>query len=148
MPEKEKQSWFRFWDNVSTNYIWANFFVCYSNVFTNFELRRELNPQPSKLQRYKSKYKKVGLLPICIVKSNVLMVWTLLSISAVHQPFYISISISTLPTQHTTFICLRWDALTIELRGLRRQREGHDVSVRVTYVLLSQRDSIYLLSIF
>ena len=29
-----------------------------------------------------------------------------LSISAVNQPFYISIYISTLPTQHTTFIAL------------------------------------------
>ena len=28
---------------------------------------------------------------------------TLLSILAVHQPFYISICISTLPAQHTTF---------------------------------------------
>ena len=34
------------------------------------------------------------------------MLETLLSISAVHQPFYISICISTLPTQHTTFMCL------------------------------------------
>ena len=30
----------------------------------------------------------------------------LLSVSAVHQPFYISICIWTLPTQHTTFISL------------------------------------------
>ena len=30
--------------------------------------------------------------------------WTLLSVLAVHQPFYISICISTLLTQHTTFI--------------------------------------------
>ena len=30
--------------------------------------------------------------------------WILLSISAVHQTFYISICISTLPTQYTTFI--------------------------------------------
>ena len=97
---------------------------------------------------YKSKYKKVGVLPIQIVKSNVSSVGpslernrsanvrnvrlyypyrqytdlfifrfvsehclrstlrlfqTLLSILAVHQPFYISICISTLPTQHTTF---------------------------------------------
>ena len=37
--------------------------------------------------RYKSKYKKVGVLPIRIVKSNV---------SSVHQPFYISIFICML----------------------------------------------------
>ena len=30
--------------------------------------------------------------------------WTILSVSAVHRHFYISICISTLPTQHTTFI--------------------------------------------
>ena len=29
--------------------------------------------------------------------------YTLLSVLAVHRPFYISICISTLPTQHTTF---------------------------------------------
>ena len=32
--------------------------------------------------------------------------YTLLSVLAVHQPFYISICISTLPTQHTTFSSL------------------------------------------
>ena len=42
---------------------------------------------------YKSKYKMIGVLPI-------------LSILAVHRPFYISICIATLPTQHTTFILL------------------------------------------
>ena len=57
---------------------------------------------------YKSKYKKVGVLPIRIV-------WSIVSsigpsskkkkkVFAVHRPFYISICISTLPTQHTTFI--------------------------------------------
>ena len=30
--------------------------------------------------------------------------WTILSVLAVHRPFYISICISTLPTQHTTFM--------------------------------------------
>ena len=30
--------------------------------------------------------------------------YTLLSVLAVHRPFHISICISTLPTQHTTFI--------------------------------------------
>ena len=41
---------------------------------------------------------------------------------------------------------LRWDALTIELPGLRWQREGYDVYwfVRATYVLLSQRVFICL----
>ena len=71
---------------------------------------------------HKSKYKKVGVLPIWIVKSNVSSVgrnnvsccsltkgprlkrYNLLSISAVNQQFYISICIGTLPTQHTTFI--------------------------------------------
>ena len=54
----------------------------------------------------KSKYEKVGILPIQIVKSNVLSL-TLISVSAVHQPFYISICISTLatlPTQDTFMV--------------------------------------------
>ena len=33
------------------------------------------------------------------------MLETLDYVLAVHRPFYISIFISTLPTQHTTFIC-------------------------------------------
>ena len=78
-------------------------------------------------QRYKSKQKKFGVLPIRIIKSNVSSVGSssernrkpcfsltkgqrskrqTLFVSAVHQPFYISICISTLPTQHTTFICV------------------------------------------
>ena len=43
--------------------------------------------------------------------------YTLLSISAAHQPFHISICISTLPTQHTTFLSLigrSWSAATTE----------------------------------
>ena len=36
---------------------------------------------------------------------------TLLSISAVHQPFYISICIWTLPMQHTMFISLLVDGI-------------------------------------
>ena len=47
--------------------------------------------------RCKLKYKKIGVLPIRIIKSNVLSVGfkrqTLLSVSAVHQSFYISICI-------------------------------------------------------
>ena len=41
--------------------------------------------------------------------------YTLLSISAVHQPFYILICISTLPTQHTTFIYMGAYILTTRL---------------------------------
>ena len=81
---------------------------------------------------YKSKYEKVGVLSIRIVKSNVpsserkrmFSLWRrvnvrnirsdsnarnvrlYLSVLAVHRPFYISICISTLPTQHTTFILI------------------------------------------
>ena len=45
---------------------------------------------------------------------------TLLSVSALHQPFYISICISTLPTQHTTFITHRlptWFSLATKALG-------------------------------
>ena len=70
-------------------------------------------------------YEKVGVLPIQIVKSNISSIgpssaglfsltkgqhskrYTLLSVSAVHQPFHISICICTLPTQHTTSIVYR-----------------------------------------
>ena len=48
---------------------------------------------------YKSKYKKVGILPI--------RQYTL-SVLAVYRPFYISICISTLPTQHTSFITMAY----------------------------------------
>ena len=50
--------------------------------------------------------KRLVALPIRIVKSNISSVglYTLLSVSTVHQPFYISICISTLPTQDTTLI--------------------------------------------
>ena len=46
---------------------------------------------------------------------------------------------------------LRWDALTIELLGLRWQREGYDVYwfVRATYVLMIQQSrymSVYLIN--
>ena len=42
----------------------------------------------------------------------------------------------------------RWDALTIELPGLRWQREGHDMYrfVRATYVLLIQQSRCVCLS--
>ena len=56
----------------------------------------------------KPKYKKVGVLPVRIVWSNVSSIGpsseAILSVLAVHRPFYISICISTLPTQYTTFI--------------------------------------------
>ena len=39
-------------------------------------------------------------------KVSVLPIRTLLFVLAVHRPFYISICISILPTQHTTFICM------------------------------------------
>ena len=61
-----------------------------------------------RINYYKSKYEKVGVLPIRIIKSNVSSVdskrQTLLSVLAVHQPFHSSICISTLPTQYITFI--------------------------------------------
>ena len=44
----------------------------------------------------RSKYENVGVL---LIRSS-------LSVSAVHRPFHISICISTLPTQHTTFISI------------------------------------------
>ena len=60
------------------------------------------------------KYEKVGVLPIRIVKSNVSSVGpsserNVSLVSAVHRPFYISICISTLPTQYTTFIIFWFD---------------------------------------
>ena len=102
--------------------------------------------------RYKSKYKNVGVLPIRIAQSNVSSVGpsskknlfslkkgqcskrqTILSVLAVHQPFYISICISTLPTQHTTFsilsrlVHLRHFLLTQECRD--RQGKGLNAPV-------------------
>ena len=44
--------------------------------------------------------------------------YTLLSVSAVHQPFHISICISTLPTQHTTFIYAYLALFPFYLKGL------------------------------
>ena len=62
----------------------------------------------NQIHYYKSKYEKVRVLPIRIIKSNVASVdskrQTLLSVLAVHQRFHISICISTLSTQHITFI--------------------------------------------
>ena len=41
---------------------------------------------------------------LCQISRSFVTVLYLLSVLAVHQPFYISICISTLPTQHTKFI--------------------------------------------
>ena len=60
--------------------------------------------------RYESIYRKVGVLPVGVLPVRIVKDFlsdeapTLESVSAVHQPFYILICISTLPTQHTTFI--------------------------------------------
>ena len=85
----------------------------------------------------KSKHKKVGVLPIRIVKSNVSSVGpsserNVSLVSAVHRPFYISICISTLPTQHTTFIILisvllYWlvrSAFRVAILGVQRPEES------------------------
>ena len=55
---------------------------------------------------------------------------TILSVSAVHRPFYISICISTLPTQHTTFISIFYQVT------FRRQ---HRVSVVINELLIWDR---------
>ena len=53
---------------------------------------------------YKLKYRMVGVLPIWIVNSNV----SSSDQGPTHRPFYISICISTLPTQHTYYKPLSW----------------------------------------
>ena len=66
-----------------------------------------LLPSWNKVIIYRSKYKKVGVLPIRIVWSNVSSIGPSSERNRTNaRPFYISICISTLPTQHTTFIII------------------------------------------
>ena len=73
----------------------------------------------------KSNYKKVGVLPIRIVSSKRFEHWPF-----VQQPFYISICISTLPTQHTTFLSKHPEILGAILADLvlsRAKFPGYEV---------------------
>ena len=75
--------------------------------------------------RYKSKYKKVGVLQIWKVKFNVSSVgrssekicYTSLSISATHQLFYISISYTNYDNNGDKYTQLNFNIKTIELVG-------------------------------
>ena len=65
-----------------------------SDLNVNARMRTEID-----LNESESKYKKVGVLPIRIVWSNVSSIGP----SSERNRGFISICISTLPTQHTTF---------------------------------------------
>ena len=48
--------------------------------------------------------------------------WTILSVLAVHRPFYISICISTLPMQHTSFMTLKYVSIVGEIKRFVKYR--------------------------
>ena len=55
----------------------------------------------------------MACLSLISINIDCLSLISILSVLAVHRPFYISICISTLPTQHTTFIKILNGILTI-----------------------------------
>ena len=102
-------------------------------------------------ERYESKYKVVGVLPIWKVKSNISSVgplserisfsltkglhskrWSVLSKSAVHQPFHISNSILTAghPSWRSYAYSLRFSSINSARLGRKRVRPRAKTYVR------------------
>ena len=123
---------------ISSRQFWAHV-TWHGNKFSSYS------------NKNKSKYKKVRVLPIN--ESTWLKTLDLVfHLLAVHKPFYISICISTLSTQHTAFHVSLWRrayAQNVKLRVLYRQYTNRFIFLFVFqhYIRSTQLLQPYLITI-